>query len=65
MRRCCHYSRTAPAGARMVIANRAIHTGDEFGIPSKALMALASLMAVAQVVTGIMMWLRRKEVSGF
>ena len=40
-------SRTAPAGARIVIANRAIHTGDIFGIPSKFLMSLASLMAAA------------------
>ena len=54
-------SRTAPAGARLVNANRAIHTGDLFGVPSKVLMSLASLMAVAQVATGVMMWVRRKE----
>jgi uncharacterized iron-regulated membrane protein len=52
-------SRTAPAGARLVIANRAIHTGDIFGIPSKFLMSLASLMAAAQVVSGIAMWWKR------
>jgi uncharacterized iron-regulated membrane protein len=52
-------SRTAPAGSRIVIANRAIHTGDIFGIPSKFLMSLASLMAVAQVVTGVVMWWKR------
>jgi uncharacterized iron-regulated membrane protein len=54
-------SRTAPAGARLVIATRAIHTGDVFGIPSKALVSLASLAALAQVITGLMMWLKRKE----
>jgi len=52
-------SRTAPAGARMVILNRAIHTGDIFGIPSKTLMSLASLMAVIQVVSGAIMWWKR------
>lgn len=52
-------SRTAPAGARIVIANRAIHTGDIFGIPSKFLMSLASLMAAVQVVTGVIMWWKR------
>lgn len=54
-------SRTAPAGARMVIANRAIHTGDIGGIPGKAIVSLASLALVAQVITGLMMWLRRSQ----
>jgi uncharacterized iron-regulated membrane protein len=53
-------SRTAPAGARLVIANRAIHTGDIFGIPSKVLMSLASVMLVVQVVSGVLMWWKRK-----
>ena len=53
-------SRTAPAGTRMVIANRAIHTGDILGIPSKALMSLASLMAVVQLITGLTMWWKRR-----
>jgi uncharacterized iron-regulated membrane protein len=53
-------SRTAPVGARLVIANRAIHTGDIFGIPSKFLMSLASLMAAVQVVTGLFMWWKRR-----
>jgi len=52
-------SRTAPAGARMVIVNRAIHTGDIFGIPSKFLMSLASLMAAVQALTGVLMWWKR------
>ena len=54
-------SRTAPAGARWVIANRALHTGDIFGLPSKFVMSLASLGAVLQVISGVMMWLKRKE----
>ena len=54
-------SRTAPGGARMVIANRAMHTGDIGGIPGKVIVSLASLAAVVQVITGLLMWLRRGQ----
>ena len=53
-------ARTTAAGTRLVILNRAIHTGDLFGLPTKALMSLASLAVVAQAVTGLMMWWRRR-----
>jgi len=56
-------SRTAPAGTRMVIVNRAIHTGDIFGIPSKAVMSLACLMAVMQVCSGVAMWWKRTRAT--
>jgi uncharacterized iron-regulated membrane protein len=52
-------SRTAPAGARMVIQNRALHTGDILGIPSKTVMSLACLMLVLQAVSGVGMWWKR------
>jgi uncharacterized iron-regulated membrane protein len=52
-------SRTAPAGTRMVIGNRAIHTGDIGGIPGKILVSLASLMVVVQFVSGLVMWRTR------
>jgi uncharacterized iron-regulated membrane protein len=55
-------SRTAPAGARLVIANRAIHTGDIFGVPGKAVASLASLMAVVQVLSGALMWWRGRQM---
>ncbi len=54
-------SRTAPAGARMVIVNRAMHTGDLFGIPSKTVVSLASLMAVLQLVSGVAMWWKKRR----
>jgi uncharacterized iron-regulated membrane protein len=57
-------SRTAPAGRRLVNANRAIHTGDIFGIPSKTILSLASLMAVAQLVSGLAMWWKRRTRRG-
>jgi uncharacterized iron-regulated membrane protein len=53
-------SRTTAAGTRIINVNRAIHTGDIFGIPSKILMSLTSLAAVAQVISGLTMWWRRK-----
>jgi hypothetical protein len=54
-------SRTAPAGTRMVIANRALHTGDIFGLPTKLLMSLASLMAAVQALSGAVMWWKRRQ----
>ena len=45
----------------MVIANRAMHTGDILGLPGKALVSLASLAVVVQVVTGLVMWLKRSQ----
>lgn len=56
-------SRTAPAGSRLVTANRAIHTGDIFGLPGKTIMSLASLTLVAQMVSGVLMWRKRKRAS--
>jgi uncharacterized iron-regulated membrane protein len=53
-------SRTAPPGTRMVNQNRAIHTGDIFGLPSKTVMSLASLAIVVQVLTGLVMWWKRR-----
>jgi uncharacterized iron-regulated membrane protein len=52
-------SRTTAAGTRIINTNRAIHTGDIFGIPSKILVSLASLAAVTQVITGLTMWWKR------
>ena len=37
------------------------HTGDIFGLPSKILMSIASIMAPVQLLTGVMLWWRRKK----
>lgn len=55
-------SRNAPAGSRMVTLNRAIHTGDIFGLPSKFLTSLASLLPVVQLVSGVVMWRKRVKL---
>jgi len=44
----------------MVNANRAIHTGDIYGLPSKAVMSIASLTAALQVFSGVMLWWKRR-----
>ncbi len=56
-------SRTAPGGRRFEVVNRAIHTGDIYGLPSKIVMSIASLMAPVQLITGVMLWSRRKRGS--
>ncbi len=52
-------SRTGPAGERLRTLNRALHTGDRFGLPSKIIMSLASLLAVVQLASGLVMWWKR------
>src|SRR5436190_5028075 len=52
-------SRTAPAGSRLITLNRALHTGDVFGMPSKIVMSIASLALVLQLISGVAMWLRK------
>jgi uncharacterized iron-regulated membrane protein len=53
-------SRTAPGGTRLIIINRAIHTGDIFGIFSKTIMSLACMALGFQVISGLRMyWLRK------
>lgn len=52
-------SRTAVFGTKAIIQNRAIHTGQIFGYPSKILMSLSSLMLVVMVITGYYMWWKK------
>jgi uncharacterized iron-regulated membrane protein len=52
-------SRTAPTGTRTINQNRAIHTGDIFGYPTKILMALACFLLIIQSITGYYMWWKR------
>jgi uncharacterized iron-regulated membrane protein len=53
-------SRTAPAGTRLVNLNRALHTGDVGGLPTKILACLMSLAVVLQAFTGVVMWWKRR-----
>lgn len=53
-------SRRAPAGYRLVNLNRALHTGDVLGISSKAVLSVASLIMPLQLLTGSVMWVKRR-----
>ncbi len=53
-------SRTAPGGTRLVNLNRALHTGDVGGLPTKILACLMSLAVVVQAFTGVVMWWKRR-----
>ncbi len=52
-------SRSAPLGSRIVTLNRAIHTGDVVGLPSKIVMSLTSLAVVVQAISGLVIWWRK------
>jgi uncharacterized iron-regulated membrane protein len=56
-------SRRAPAGYRLVNLNRALHTGDVLGIPSKVVVSLASLIMSLQLLTGLVMWAKRRRTK--
>jgi uncharacterized iron-regulated membrane protein len=56
-------SRTAPAGTRIVNLNRAIHTGDIYGLPTKALMSLASALTVVMATSGLITWWQRRRAE--
>jgi uncharacterized iron-regulated membrane protein len=56
-------SRTAPAGSRVITLNRALHTGDVFGMPSKIVMSIASLALVMQLISGVVMWVRKPDAG--
>jgi uncharacterized iron-regulated membrane protein len=56
-------SRTAPAGTRLVNLNRALHTGDVGGAPTKLLACLMSLAVAVQAFTGVVMWWKRRTPS--
>lgn len=56
-------SRTAVPGTRTTIINRAIHTGDVMGYPSKIIVSLSSLLLVVQAVTGYYMWLKKVRLK--
>lgn len=54
-------SRTAPGPARGMVFLRALHTGDAFGTPSRLVMSLSSLLLVVQVLSGLVIWVKRPK----
>ncbi len=52
-------SRTAATATRTIILNRAMHTGDILGYPSKILVSLSSLLLIMQAITGYYLWWKK------
>lgn len=46
---------------RILATNEAIHTGEALGMPSKIVVWLTSVLLPVQVMSGVMIWLRRKR----
>ncbi len=54
--------KTDSQGYRWIRFNRSIHTGDVLGTPTHILMSLSSLLLVAMVVTGVVIWWKKLAV---
>lgn len=53
---------TDSPGYRVIRFNRSIHTGDFWGLPSHIIVSLSSLLLVAMVITGIVIWWKKLAV---
>ncbi|MCU1323939.1 MAG: Propeptide, PepSY amd peptidase [Acidobacteriaceae bacterium] len=53
-------SRTPPKGTGIIITNRAIHTGDIFGIPSKVVASMSCVAVITEIITGIFLWWKKR-----
>jgi uncharacterized iron-regulated membrane protein len=53
-------ARTAPAGSKIPILNRAIHVGGLYGAPTRILAFATGLVVLLQTVTGYIMWWRKR-----
>jgi uncharacterized iron-regulated membrane protein len=53
---------TDSRGYRVIRLNRSIHTGDIWGMPSRILVSVSSLLLVVMVVSGIVIWWRKLAI---
>jgi uncharacterized iron-regulated membrane protein len=53
---------TESAGYRLIRFNRSIHTGDVLGLPTHIIVSLSSLLLVAMVITGLVIWWKKLAV---
>lgn len=52
----------ASPGYRAIRFNRALHTGDIFGMPSRIIVSLSSLALVVMVITGLVIWWKKLAI---
>lgn len=50
------------SGERFMAVNGAIHKGSIWGMPSKIVASIASLLLPLQALSGLLIWLRRKGI---
>jgi len=48
---------------RLMAVNETIHTGSIFGMPTKIVAALASILVPVQALTGWLIWLRKRKIG--
>ncbi len=53
---------TDSAGYRLIRLNRSIHTGDILGLPGHIVASLSSLLLVAMVITGVVIWWKKLAI---
>src|SRR5262249_14280158 len=53
---------TDSLGYRVIRFNRSIHTGDVLGLPTHILVSLSSLLLVAMVITGVVIWWKKLAI---
>lgn len=56
------FQNLSTSGYNAIRLNRSLHTGDIFGLPSRIVMSLTSLVLVAMVVTGVIIWWKKLAV---
>jgi uncharacterized iron-regulated membrane protein len=54
--------KTDSMGYRVIRFNRSIHTGDVLGTPTHIIVSLSSLLLVAMVLTGVVIWWKKLAV---
>jgi uncharacterized iron-regulated membrane protein len=56
------FQNLSTSGYNAIRLNRSLHTGDIFGLPSRIVMSLTSLVLVVMVVTGVIIWWKKLAV---
>jgi len=50
-------------GERILATNESIHTGEILGVPTRILMWLTSVVVPVQVISGLLLWWRRRNIA--
>ena len=56
------FQNLSTGGYHAIHVNRSLHTGDIFGLPSRIVMSITSLILVVMVVTGMIIWWKKLAV---